>query len=91
LAEQLTAALVVTGQAPTEASDPRLDEALAALPDDDRAIVTLAAWEQLTPAEIAVALGMHPGTVRTRLHRARGRLRATLDAPEPRPRTAVRG
>jgi DNA-directed RNA polymerase specialized sigma24 family protein len=36
------------------------------------------AWEQLTPAEAAVVLGVPPGTARSRLHRARAALRAVL-------------
>jgi RNA polymerase sigma-70 factor (ECF subfamily) len=38
----------------------------------------LVAWEQLSPAEIAQSLQMHPGTVRSRLHRARRALRQHL-------------
>ena len=40
--------------------DPALDDALAQLGDPDREVIGLWAWEQLTPAEIAVVLGMHP-------------------------------
>jgi RNA polymerase sigma-70 factor, ECF subfamily len=38
----------------------------------------LVAWEHLTPAEVAVVLGVAPGTVRSRLHRARTTLRSVL-------------
>jgi RNA polymerase sigma factor (sigma-70 family) len=56
-------------------------EALTQLPPDDRELVTLIAWEGLTPAEAATALGLSAGTARVRLHRARARLRAALHIP----------
>jgi RNA polymerase sigma-70 factor, ECF subfamily len=52
--------------------------ALATLPADDREVLTLTVWEELRPAEIATVIGMAPGTVRVRLHRARSRLQAAL-------------
>jgi RNA polymerase sigma factor (sigma-70 family) len=70
-------------------SDDRLDatrvaaalgRALGTLTEEYREVLLLAAWEQLSPAEIAQALQMHPGTVRSRLHRARGALREYLQA-----------
>ncbi|HEX6681260.1 MAG TPA: sigma-70 family RNA polymerase sigma factor [Candidatus Limnocylindrales bacterium] len=57
---------------------PHVHEALAALSEQDRAIVTMSAWERLTPSEIAVVIEMDPGAVRVRLHRARERLRQHL-------------
>jgi RNA polymerase sigma factor (sigma-70 family) len=56
-------------------------EALEQLSAEDRELVTLIAWEGLTPAQAAAALGVPPGTARVRLHRARTRLRAALSAP----------
>jgi len=52
--------------------------AMANLDGDDREILRLNSWEGLTPAEIAIALQVPAGTARSRLHRARGRLRAEL-------------
>lgn len=52
--------------------------ALARLDADDREILQLTSWEGLQPSEIALALGLSPATVRTRLHRARQRLRRKL-------------
>lgn len=52
--------------------------ALDALADADREILVLAAWESLSYAEIAAVLGIEVGTVRSRLSRARGRLRERL-------------
>ena len=47
---------------------------LRALPQIEQDVLTLCAWEDLTPKEAAVALGVPESTVRTRLHRARKRL-----------------
>jgi RNA polymerase sigma factor (sigma-70 family) len=55
--------------------------ALALLSADDRELVTLVAWEGLSPTEAATVLGLPAGTVRVRLHRARLRLRAALTTP----------
>lgn len=41
----------------------------------DRDILLLVAWAGLTPTEVALSLDMPPATVRSRLHRARQRLR----------------
>lgn len=57
-------------------------EALGALPDADREVLLLQAWEGLTTEEIASVMGLTPGTVRSRAHRARARLRAALDASD---------
>jgi RNA polymerase sigma-70 factor (ECF subfamily) len=50
-------------------------QALAELSEDDREVLLLVTWEQLSPAEAAIALAIPPGTVRSRLHRARASLR----------------
>jgi RNA polymerase sigma-70 factor (ECF subfamily) len=55
-----------------------LVSALRALPAPERDVLLLVAWEQLTPAEAAVALGIPQGTARSRLHRARAALRPLL-------------
>jgi RNA polymerase sigma factor (sigma-70 family) len=59
--------------------DLRVRRALAALSDDDREVLLLAGWEGLTPAQIGVALGVGGVTARSRLHRARRRLRVELE------------
>lgn len=56
-----------------------LSAALEALGEDYREVVLLVAWEQLTPAEVAMALGLPPSTVRSRLHRARLILQRSID------------
>ncbi len=58
-----------------------LEAALADLPDDDRAILILRHQQDLSYAEIAEVLGLAPGTVASRLNRARSRLRSRLDGP----------
>jgi RNA polymerase sigma factor (sigma-70 family) len=57
---------------------PGLRRALAQLADGDRAVLLLVTWERLTPSEAAVALGIPPGTARSRLHRARSVMRQLL-------------
>jgi RNA polymerase sigma-70 factor (ECF subfamily) len=53
-------------------------EALAKLPEMDREVLTLSAWEGLTPQEAAAVLQISPAAARTRLSRARARLRDLL-------------
>ena len=64
--------------APEPAEDPVLAEALDALPDKDRELLRLWAWEQLAPREIALVLGISANAASIRLHRATGKLRAEL-------------
>ncbi|MBE1492826.1 RNA polymerase sigma factor [Plantactinospora soyae] len=52
--------------------------ALAGLSSGDRDVLLLVAWEELTYDEVATALAIPVGTVRSRLHRARKLLRAGL-------------
>lgn len=52
--------------------------ALAGLNEDDRELIELTAWEGLEPRDIAVVFGLPSRTVRTRLHRARARLREEI-------------
>jgi RNA polymerase sigma-70 factor (ECF subfamily) len=59
-----------------------LRTALDTLDPESRELVLLAAWERLTYAEIAAALRMPIGTVRSRLHRARRALAAQLGTAE---------
>ncbi|GGX76332.1 RNA polymerase sigma factor [Streptomyces fructofermentans] len=72
---------------PWQAVDRRLDAAavgpelrngLAGLPEVERELLLLVAWEQLTPTEAAAVVGIPAGTARSRLHRARARLRDGL-------------
>jgi RNA polymerase sigma factor (sigma-70 family) len=61
----------------------QLATALARLSADLRDTILLAAWSDLSYEEIAVALGVPTGTVRSRLSRARTKLRQTLGDTDP--------
>lgn len=65
--------------------DAALSEALAALSHLDREALLLIAWEDLTPAQAARALGINPVAFRVRLHRARRRCSSALDSRLDRP------
>jgi RNA polymerase sigma factor (sigma-70 family) len=52
--------------------------ALAKLSRGDRDVLLLIAWEDLSYEEVSHALGIPLGTVRSRLHRTRIRLRQSL-------------
>lgn len=56
----------------------RFDEALSRLAENDREVILLRAWEGLEPREIAEVLGVSAVAARSRLSRARSRLRAIL-------------
>jgi RNA polymerase sigma factor (sigma-70 family) len=69
---------------------PRVARALASLSAGQRDVLLLHAWGGLADEEVAVALGLPAGTVRSRLWRARSALRsqllgagADLDVDEP--------
>jgi RNA polymerase sigma-70 factor (ECF subfamily) len=56
-----------------------VEQALARLEDADRRVLRLRYRDDLTQADVARRLGVPEGTVKVRLHRARGRLRAILE------------
>ena len=58
---------------------PRVAEAIDALPDEERQALLLFAWEELSYQSVAEALDLPIGTVRSRLNRARARLRELLE------------
>jgi RNA polymerase sigma-70 factor, ECF subfamily len=68
----------VAADVTAQATRALLAEALAALPAGDRDVLLLIAWEQLTYEEVARALAIPVGTVRSRLHRARAKVREVL-------------
>jgi RNA polymerase sigma factor (sigma-70 family) len=59
---------------------PRVADAVARLPEAERDVLILYVWEELSYEEIAAALAVPVGTVRSRLNRARRNLRE-LRAP----------
>jgi RNA polymerase sigma-70 factor (ECF subfamily) len=64
-----------------ELEDDPVLRALSELQDDDREVLQLRAWEDLTGAEIGEVLGCSPNDVAVRLHAAQQRLRELLNAP----------
>jgi RNA polymerase sigma-70 factor (ECF subfamily) len=57
--------------------------ALAGLRDEDRELLTLIAWQGLTPRQAAQVVGCSVPTYFVRLHRARKRLQEALSSPVP--------
>lgn len=72
-----------------EARMARVLAALARLSDSDREVLALSAWSGLDQRQIAEALGVPVGTVKSRLSRARDRLRTLSDPAEPAPRETL--
>lgn len=75
-----------------EAVDDRVDAtarrhelraALGTLSADDRQLVLLVAWDELSPTDAAAVLGISAVAARSRLHRARTRAQAALTACTP--------
>jgi len=59
----------------------RVHEALATLSEGDQELFVLCVWQELSYEDAAAALGIPVGTVRSRLSRARNRLRLALGEP----------
>lgn len=72
---------------PDPAPEPALVElvrvALEELKEDERELMQLVMWDSLTPSQAAQVVGIPPGTVRTKLHKARVKLRTALMAQAP--------
>lgn len=66
---------VLLDRVAAQAMWPRVQEALETMRHEDRDVILLVAWEELSYAEVALALDVPIGTVRSRLHRARRHLR----------------
>ena len=80
LAIELASRLRLSDGEPTHTDDNTapISAALGKLSRIDYEIVTLTAWEGLTPREIAAVLGLSPNVVRIRLYRARSQVRGSL-------------
>lgn len=72
----------VAAQVTAQAMSGLLATALGELADGDRDVLLLIAWEDLSYGEVADALDIPVGTVRSRLNRARRIVRGTLTSPE---------
>lgn len=57
--------------------------ALAGLAPDQRVVIALRFYRDLSIDQIAARLGVRPGTVKSRLHRALRGMRTALDQPDP--------
>ena len=84
LALRAASLAVVPAGAPADAVEAREDRerlvaALGRLGARDRLILAYRWFEDLSEAEIATAMGCRPGTVKSRLSRAMGRLRAEME------------
>jgi RNA polymerase sigma factor (sigma-70 family) len=83
LGEALARESPAPGPAPGASLDEeRLRRAIAALPNDQRSAIALFYLEEMSVAEVAVALNVPAGTVKTRLMHARHKLRAALEGEE---------
>jgi RNA polymerase sigma factor (sigma-70 family) len=73
----------VVGDVDARALRGRLALALKDIAPSDREVLLLVAWAELSGEETARALDIPAGTARSRLHRARKRLRAALGGADP--------
>ncbi|MGL5928544.1 MAG: RNA polymerase sigma factor [Dermatophilaceae bacterium] len=67
-----------------DADQQQMRDVLAAMADltpTEKEVIALCVWAELTYEQAAVAMGVPVGTVRSRLSRARGKLRAQKHAP----------
>jgi RNA polymerase sigma-70 factor (ECF subfamily) len=65
-----------------DASRVLLEEAMARLSLQDRELITLSYFKELSSAEVAELMGLEPGTVRVYLMRAREKLKKMLEGRE---------
>ncbi|MCC6831271.1 MAG: RNA polymerase sigma factor [Thermoleophilia bacterium] len=76
----------INARVDAQAAGARLNAALDSLRADERDVFLLTAWGELGHQEIALALGIPIGTVKSRLSRARTKLQARLaEAGQPSP------
>lgn len=73
----------VSADVTARAARARLSAALTTLSTGDRDVLLLIAWGELNYEEVANALGIPVGTVRSRLNRARQKVRAALGGSNP--------
>lgn len=80
LAESLRTELAAHAAPSGEAAE--VLQAMGELSEEDRELLLLVSWEELSPAEAARVLGISSLAARSRLHRARRRLRTLLEQNE---------
>jgi RNA polymerase sigma-70 factor (ECF subfamily) len=68
----------------------KMRQALKSLAKSDAALIALTAFEQYSPAQAATVLGISEGAARTRLHRARARMAAALEASQAEERDEIK-
>ena len=73
----------ISARVSAAAMRPLLAEALSALPARDRDVLLLISWAELSYEQTALALDIPVGTVRSRLNRARRKVRAALGDTNP--------
>lgn len=73
--DDLTPERIVAGRTVLE----HVDEAVAALPDSQRAVLLLKGLRDLDSADVCAILGISEANMRIRLHRARLAVREALD------------
>jgi RNA polymerase sigma factor (sigma-70 family) len=76
--ERATSTVAVAPAA--DASSIDAHRALAKLSEQQRAVVYLTYWDDLTPTQVATLLAISEGSVKKQLARAREQLRSNLDA-----------
>ena len=76
-ADEIDKATPERGPAASDAA--RVRRAVASLPPEQEAVVALFYLEELSVAEVAVAMDVPAGTVKTRLMHARAKMRAELE------------
>ena len=83
--DRLISVLAVAPPPTPAAAEPWLArDVLGRLRPDEREVLLLAAWEGLSPAELATVLGCTANAATIRLHRSRRRLAEILDEPAER-------
>jgi RNA polymerase sigma-70 factor, ECF subfamily len=76
---RLRSAAVETVEQPGVHEQGPVAAALTSLSEKDREALTLIAWDGLRPSQAAAVLGESPTTFRVRLHRAKRRVRRSLE------------
>lgn len=85
LADKVRDQLMTSRTQPGSSTTSAIHDALARLSSEDREVLTLVAWDGLSPAQAAQIMGLSATTARKRLERARARLRTQLAVADEAP------